>query len=126
VGTAVGKGKAAGGYVNHGIYELGELGTETVLTASQTKVLRDNILSNRPNSLVSLLKSYNESYDGINNPLSEVNPITDNSCNIDNVQMTMEVKQISNDYDARRAGEQALNEMIRIARKSGAANNVRR
>lgn len=119
-------GKAAGGYVGHGIYELGERGTETVLTASQTRVLRQNILSNRPNSLISLLKSYNEGYDGINSSLDGVTPVEDNSVNIEHVEMTMEVKQIANDYDARKAGEQALNEMMRIARKTGAANSIRR
>jgi len=118
--------KAGGGYVNHGIYELGELGTETVLTASQTKVLRDNILSNRPNSLISLLRSYNENYDGINSPLTGITPVEDNSVTIERVEMTMEVKQIANDYDAKRAGEQALNEMMRIARKTGATNSIRR
>lgn len=122
-----GQPKAAGGYVNHGLYELGELGTETVLTASQTKILRDNILSNRPNSLISLLKSYNENYDGINNPLNDLqSPIEDNSIVIERVEMTMDVKQLANDYDARRAGEQALNEMMRIARKTSAANSIRR
>ena len=119
-------GKAAGGYVNHGIYELGERGTETVLTASQTRVLRENILSNRPNSLISLLKSYNEGYDGINNSVSGITPVEDNSTVIEKVELNMEVKQIANDYDARRAGEQALNEMMRIARKTGAANSIRR
>lgn len=117
---------ASGGYADHGIYELGERGTETVLTASQTKVLRDNILSNRPNSLISLLKSYNEGYDGINNSVSGVTPVEDNSTVIEKVELNMEVKQIANDYDARRAGEQALNEMMRIARKTGAANSIRR
>jgi hypothetical protein len=38
----------------------------------------------------------------------------------------MNVQQIANDYDARRAGEQALNEMMRIARKTSAANSIRR
>jgi len=117
---------ASGGYVNHGIYELGERGTETVFTASQTKVLRDNILSNRPNSLISLLKSYNEGYDGINNSVNGIAPIEDNSTVIEKVELNMEVKQIANDYDARRAGEQALNEMMRIARKTGATNSIRR
>jgi len=30
----------------------------------------------------------------------------------------MEVKEIANDYDAKRAGEKAMEEMLRIARKS--------
>ena len=51
---------------------------------------------------------------------------TDNSITIENMNMTMDVKQISNDYDARRAGEQAMNEIMRIARKTSAANSIRR
>ena len=39
---------------------------------------------------------------------------TDNSTNIENVSINMNVQQISNDYDARRAGEQAMNEIMRI------------
>jgi hypothetical protein len=37
---------------------------------------------------------------------------------IGSIQMNMEVKEIANDYDAKRAGEQAMEEMLRIARKS--------
>jgi len=32
--------------------------------------------------------------------------------------MNMEVKEISNDYDAKRMGEKAMEEMLRIARKT--------
>lgn len=120
------KKKAAGGYVGHGIYELGERGTETVLTAEQTQVLRNNILSNRPNSLISLLKSYNENYSNIANITSGIPQTTDNSVNIENVKVEMNVSKIANDYDAQRAGEQALAEMMRIARKTNAANSIRR
>jgi hypothetical protein len=34
----------------------------------------------------------------------------------------MDVKQIANDYDAKRAGEKAMEEMLRIARKSTTAS----
>jgi hypothetical protein len=50
----------------------------------------------------------------------------DNSTNIDKLEFSMNVQQISNDYDARRAGEQAMNEIMRIARKTSAANSIRR
>ena len=50
----------------------------------------------------------------------------DNSVTIENASVNMNVQQISNDYDARRAGEQAMNEMMRIARKTSAANSIRR
>ena len=115
--------KAKGGFVKHGIYELGEEGTEGVLNAHQTRILRDNILSNKPNSLITLLNTYNEAYkDGISVAPQEAS----GQLIIENATVNMNVEQIANDYDARRAGEQALNEMMRIARKTGAANSIRR
>ena len=120
-----GRKAARGGYVSHGVYELGEKGTETVLTASQTQVLRNNILSSRPSSLISLLKTYNEGFSRMDSPLTGTTT-QDNSITIENASVNMNVQQISNDYDARRAGEQAMNEMMRIARKTSAANSIRR
>ena len=124
---------ASGGYVNHGIYELGERGTETVLTASQTKVLRDNILSNRPSSLISLLKTYNEGFsqnhfDAYGKEIQTLYNNTSNNSgiNIENATVNMNVQQLANDYDAKRAGEQALAEIMRIARKTSANNSIRR
>ena len=118
--------KASGGYVGHGIYELGEMGTETVLTAEQTQVLRNNILSNRPNSLISLLKSYNESYNGISNAANGISQVEDNSMVIEHIEMNMNVSKIADDYDAQRAGEQALEKMMQIARKTQAQNRIGR
>ena len=115
--------KAVGGFVKHGIYELGEKGTEGIFNARQTRILRDNILSNKPNSLVTLLNTYNEAYkDGISVAPQEASE----QLIIENATVNMNVQQIANDYDARRAGEQALNEMMRIARKTSAANSIRR
>ena len=118
--------RASGGFVRHGIYELGERGTETVLTAEQTQILRHNILSNTPNSLISLLKSYNEGYDGISNAAETVAQVNDNSVIIEQATVEMKIEQISSDYDARRAGEQALAEMMRIARRTSASNSIGR
>ena len=95
---------------------------EAVFNATQTKILRENILSNKPNSLLSLLDTYNQAYkDGIGNITNNDSGIT-----IENATVNMNVQQIANDYDAQRAGEQALAEMLRIARKSGSSNSVRR
>ena len=124
--------QAAGGYVGHGIYELGEQGTETVLTASQTKILRDNILSNRPNSLLSLLKSYNEAYDSneiqaLYRHLNELGGQQySDGITIEHAEVNMNVAKIDNDYDAQRAGEQALNKILEIARKTSVQNRIGR
>ena len=58
------------------------------------------------------------SYNSINNENSGVN--------IDQLDFHMEVEQISNDYDARRAGQAAMEEMVRIARKTGNRSISRR
>ena len=45
---------------------------------------------------------------------------------IEKLEFHMEVKEIANDYDARRAGEQAMEEIVRVARKSGTRSLSRR
>ena len=118
---------ASGGYVNHGIYELGELGTETVLTASQTKVLRDNILSNRPDSLISLLKSYNEAYHGLSQQAYDsISSVTQNMVNIERAEVNLQIEKLADDYDSKRAANTIMDEMLRIASKTKANNSVRR
>lgn len=96
---------------------------EAIFNPEQTKVLRENILSNKPNSLISLLSTYNEAY---KNGIPTVHNEQSDSLIIENATVNMNVQQIANDYDAKRAGEQALNEMLRIARKTSAANSIRR
>ena len=119
--------KASGGYVNHGLYELGELGTETVLTASQTKVLRDNILSNRPDSLINLLKSYNEAYHGLSqSTYDSIANVTQNMITIERAEVNLEVEKLADDYDSRRAANTIMDEMLRIASKTKANNSIRR
>jgi hypothetical protein len=43
---------------------------------------------------------------------------------IENATVEMNVSQIANDYDAQRAGEQALDRMVQIARKSQGWNRI--
>ena len=50
----------------------------------------------------------------------------DNGINIGQLDFHMEVKEIANDYDARRAGREAMEEMVRIARKTGNRSVSRR
>ena len=97
---------------------------EAVLNAHQTKVLRDDILSNKPTSLMNLLLDFKDAYEGIGSNYSTIN--NDSGIIIENATVEMHIDQISNDYDARRAGEQALSEMMRIARKTSAKNSVGR
>ena len=121
------KTKASGGYVNHGVYELGELGTETVLTAEQTQVLRNNILSNRPDSLISLLKSYNEAYHGLSqNAYDSISNTASEIITIERAEVNLQIEKLADDYDSRRAANTIMDEMLRIASKTKANNSVRR
>ena len=100
---------------------------EAVLNASQTKVLRDNILSNRPDSLINLLKSYNEAYHGLSK--ATYDSISNNSTNtttIGRAEVNLHIDKLANDYDSKRAANTIMDEMLRIASKTSANNSVRR
>ena len=76
--------------------------------------------------LISLLKSYNEGYNGINDSLSNTQQTNDNSVVIEQAIVEMHVEKMNNDYDAQRAGEQALEKMLSIARKTSGQNRIGR
>ena len=99
---------------------------ESVLNAEQTRILRNDILGSQPNSLMNLLLDFRSAMSGMASQ-SDYNTI-DRSASmiIENATVNMNVSSIANDYDARRAGEQALSEMMRIARKTSAKNSVGR
>ena len=78
-------------------------------TTSRAVAGLSNIIENLPNV---------NTYNNINNDNSGIN--------INNLEFHMEVKEISNDYDARRAGQQAMEEMVRIAYKAGNRSISRR
>jgi hypothetical protein len=98
---------------------------EAVLTKEQTEVLRNEILGSQPTSLMNLLLGFKNAYDSVGSTLLS-GTSSETGVNIENANVNMNIEQIANDYDAKRAGEQALQEILRIARKSGAANGVRR
>lgn len=89
---------------------------EAFLNAEDTKLLKSKIFSNSTYSLRSTLEAIeklgktfaNVSTDGANGQ----------SINIENVEIAIQPGVISSDYDAKRAGEMALEEMVRIARKT--------
>ena len=88
---------------------------EAILNAEQTAILRNDILGNSSNSLLSLLQDFRKSIAGVSNTaaLSAANSII-----IENANVNMNIDSIANDYDAQRAGEQALSQMLEIARKT--------
>ena len=99
---------------------------EAVLTPRQTAILREQILSNKPTSLLSLLTDFRDAYNGISNASNYTTSNNNNSVVIEQATVEMHVSQIANDYDAQRAGEQALEKMLSIARKTRGQNRIGR
>jgi hypothetical protein len=91
---------------------------ESVLTAAQTATLRNDILSNKPTSLLNLLTDFRDAYGSIAGANSYGTINNNAGVNIEQATVEMHVAQIANDYDASRAGEQALEKIMAIARKS--------
>lgn len=128
-------GKAVPGYASGGMNKQPGLamlhGTKTkpeaIMNAEQTKVWKEDIMSGKSTSLTSLLANFRSSLAdfNINVNNADTNNAPNSGITIENAAVNMNVASIKNDYDARRAGEQALEEMVRIARKTG-AQSVRR
>ena len=97
---------------------------EYVLNAEQTEILRESLLGSKK-AHTSLVGEVAESSQNISNSNTSYNN-SDNGITIDKLNFTMQVAKIANDYDAKDAGQQALAEMVRIARKSGSRNVSRR
>lgn len=106
---------------------IGETGKpEAVLNPEQTKILRENILGNTPNSLVNLLKDYNTAYRGLSS--NTYDSISNNTYGgvIEHAEVNVHVDKLANNYDAAQAGEDIMREMLNIARKTSAQNRVGR
>ena len=98
---------------------------EAVLTPEQTSILRNDILGSNKNSLMNLLLDFRSAYSGLDG--STYSSINDNnSLIIEHASVEMNVSKIANDYDAQRAGEQAMSKILEIARKTSAKNSIRR
>lgn len=89
---------------------------EAFLSAEDTAMLKSKIFSNSDGSLKALVAAL----EAITSDTSKFSGVaeTSNSIVIQNVQVNIQPGTISNDYDARRAGEMALEEMVKIARKT--------
>lgn len=88
---------------------------EAFLSAEDTKLLKSKIFSKSDYSL----KSAIEAIEDMTKNLSSLQTGGGSNITIEHAEVNIEPGTISNDYDARRAGEMALEEMVKIARKSG-------
>lgn len=91
------------------------------LTQDEVQKLRTSTLSNGLSAVNSAMKMNLAAI----NSSAYTTIDREKSTQIGSISLNMDVKQIANDYDAKRAGEKAMEEMLRIARKSTTAT-VRR
>ena len=97
---------------------------EAFLNAEQTAALRD-ILSNGVNPLTITLSGLETTID--NTSIGAVPVINSSeSIIIENASVNVNVAKIANDYDSKQVGVLALEEMVKIARKSGPQSLSRR
>lgn len=89
---------------------------EAFLSAEDTKLLKSKIFSNSTYSLRSTL----EAIENLGKTFANIstNENGGQSINIEKLEVAIQPGVISSDYDAKRAGEMALEEMVRIARKT--------
>ena len=98
---------------------------EYFLDAEETKMWKSDILSANSSSLTSRLLALREILNGIESASSHINNSTDNGVIIEKAEVNVDVAQLANDYDARRAGDTIMDEILQIARKTG-VSSVRR
>ena len=87
---------------------------EAFLSAEDTAMLKSKIFDNNKFSLRSVV----ELFEGFNDSNRNITTNNDQGVVFENIQITIESGTIANDYDARRAGEMALEEMLKISRKA--------
>lgn len=89
---------------------------EAFLNAEDTRLLKSKIFSNSAYSLRSTL----ETIENLGKTFANVSTGENSgqSINIEKLEVAIQPGVISSDYDAKRAGEMALEEMVRIARKT--------
>ena len=94
------------------------------LANSNIEELRKGLLNN-VNLNASMMNNYTDVLSDFTDALNDFSA-RDEGIYIDNVAINMNVEQMNSDYDAKRAGEQVLEEMVRIARKTGTRSISRR
>ena len=95
---------------------------ESFISAEHTKLLKSTIFSPHNNALEKL----REVYENYKNASSGISNSNDSNINIENINISVETGAISNGYDARRAGQEIFDEMVRISRKTANVKVSRR
>lgn len=97
---------------------------EAILSNSDYNLLKDNLLNGTNPSLTETLNTITALANSIADLASSVEH--NDGIVFENVNLTLEAGTIANDYDAKRAGQNIMEEMMKIARKSGNISITRR
>ena len=119
---------ASGGLVNYtGIAQVDGTPSrpEAFLNAEQTQLLRNRLFGSS-DSLLALANDIVQQLHGASYSSNTLHQEENNGINIQNVDVNVNVKQIANDYDVRAIGNTVMDEMLKIARKSGTRGLSRR
>ena len=122
---------ATGGLVKQPTYALiGEEGEEGILNAAQTEYLRKNLMGRHPDSFVTAVDDFFATLEADKRAmmaLTSTNNANDYaSVNIEHASVNLQIDKLANDYDARRAANTIMQEMLHIASKSQSNNSVGR
>ena len=119
---------AHGGLVNYtGLAQVHgtDARPEAFMNADEVQMWKQDILGSGSHSLTTQLVNLRSVLDAIESSSSNIHTTVSEGVTIEHAEVNMNVDQIANDYDARRAGANALDEMLKIARKAG-NNSIRR
>lgn len=97
---------------------------EAVLNAEETRMLREDIMSGKSNSLMSLLMDFRSTLSNTVGAKDYKTMNNNDSVSIGAINLTMQAT-LANDYDAQRAVDTAYDRILEIARKTG-AQSIRR
>ena len=98
---------------------------QAVLNPQQTRFLRNDFLSGA-DTLYTAIRDLDTAIQSTADSSTYSSIERGEYITIENASVNMNVKSIDNDYDAQRAGATALDEMLKIARKSGTRGMSRR
>ena len=105
---------------------------EYMLNADEYRTWKHHIVGDNNSSLMSRLEEFNDLLGDLEKTRAEMDELRRQSykndlsgISIEHAEVSMHIDKIADDYDAQRAGEQALNKMLEIARKS-AGNRIGR
>lgn len=89
---------------------------EGILNAEQLEMLRNSVLTRR-NPIAALLADYGDTIGNTANATT-YNTIDHGMVSIDHVDVNLNIAKVSNDYDSRRIGQNVMDEMVKIAKKT--------